>query len=102
MAWTPQVPASAAIEIPAQPGQAMASRRTDTQAGAPNWVEGVEVVARRGATRFAPEREYGAEEIDTLGASDIGEVIGRFNDAAGGRGSPVVIVNGQRLADPDA
>jgi hypothetical protein len=65
-------------------------------------VDGVRIVARRGAAAMPPEREYGPEEIDALGASDIGEVIGRLDEVWGGRSSPVVIVNGQRLADPAA
>lgn len=69
---------------------------------APTLVDGLQIVARRGAASMPPEREYGPGEIDALGAGDIGEVVGRFNDMAGGRDAPVLIVNGQRLADPAA
>ncbi|HJV42103.1 TonB-dependent receptor [Caulobacter sp.] len=60
------------------------------------------VMARRGAAGFAPDREFSPAEIDALGADDIGDVVGKLNAAVGGQTPPVVIINGQRVADPEA
>ncbi|CAN7338432.1 TonB-dependent receptor [Caulobacter sp. LjRoot300] len=68
---------------------------------APTQLDGVVVAARRGAARQAPELEFDGAEVDALGAGDIGEVVSRLNETMGGRGSPIVIVNGKRLADPE-
>ena len=63
----------------------------------PAQLEEVEVVGRRGAARVAPEQELGPEEIDNLGAYDIGEVIARLSERLGFQQPPVVIVNGRPL-----
>lgn len=65
----------------------------------PTQLEEVEVVGRRGAARVAPEQELGAEEIDNLGAYDIGEVIARLGERLGLQQQPVVIVNGRQVVD---
>jgi len=65
----------------------------------PTQLEEVEVVGRRGAARVAPEQELGPEEIDNLGAYDIGEVIARLGERLGLQQPPVVIVNGRQVVD---
>ena len=76
------------------------------EAQAPNpppvQLESVEVVGRRGAARLPPERELGPDEIDNLGAYDIGEVIARLSESLALQQPPVVIVNGRRVVDPGA
>ncbi|MFN6980723.1 MAG: TonB-dependent receptor [Brevundimonas sp.] len=67
---------------------------------APTQLDEVVVVGRRGAARLAPERELGAEEIDNLGAYDIGEVINRISENLGLQQPPLIIVNGRRVVDP--
>lgn len=62
-------------------------------------LEGVEVVGRRGAAKIAPEQEWGPEEIDNLGAYDIGEVIARLGERLGLQQPPMVIVNGRQVVD---
>ncbi len=88
---TPSDPSTAA-------DQAGAASSGDT---GPTLVEGVEVTARRGATEFTPQHELGEAEIDALLATNIGDVINQVNERYGGQTAPVVIVNGQRLADAD-
>jgi len=63
-------------------------------------VSTVEVLGRRGAAAFPAERELGADEIDALDATDIGEILQRASEALGASGAPVVIVNGKPVADP--
>lgn len=63
-------------------------------------LEEVIVEGRRGATEFTPEREFDAEEIDRLGAWNIGEVIARLGETLGPDEPPVVIINGRRILDP--
>lgn len=58
------------------------------------------VTGRRGAADIAPEIELNADEIDALGAYDIGEVIQRTIRSNALGDDPVVIVNGQRVANP--
>lgn len=70
------------------------------EALAPVQLDEVVVVGRRAAARLAPERELGAEEIDNLGAYDIGEVINRISENLGLQQPPLVIVNGRRVVDP--
>ncbi|WP_419756345.1 TonB-dependent receptor [Brevundimonas sp.] len=76
------------------------------EAQAPNpspvQLEAVEVTGRRGAARLPPERELGPDEIDNLGAYDIGEVIARLSESLALQQPPVVIVNGRRVVDPGA
>ncbi|MBI1682804.1 TonB-dependent receptor [Caulobacter hibisci] len=68
----------------------------------PVQLEGVEVTARRGAAAMPPQHELDGAQIDALGAEDIAAVVGQVNAQFGGRAPPVVIVNGQRVADPEA
>lgn len=63
-------------------------------------LEDVEVTARRGAARVAPEQEYDGAAIDALAAWDINEVVARASERAGDREQPVIIINGKRVADP--
>ncbi len=79
---------------------ALAAFAQDAEAAVPPQLEEVEVVGRRGAARVAPERELGVEEIDNLGAYDIGEVINRISENLGLPEPPLVIVNGRRVVDP--
>ncbi|MDQ1154497.1 TonB-dependent receptor [Brevundimonas sp. SORGH_AS_0993] len=65
----------------------------------PVQLEEVEVVGRRGAAKVAPEQELVPEEIDNLGAYDIGEVIARLSERLGLQQPPVVIVNGRQVVD---
>lgn len=65
----------------------------------PTQLSEVEVIGRRGAARVAPERELGPEEIDNLGAYDIGEAISRLSEILGLQKPPVVIVNGRQVVD---
>lgn len=58
------------------------------------------VTGRRGTADIPPEIEMDADEIDALGAYDIGEVIHRTGEAYALGDDPVVIVNGRRVADP--
>ncbi|WP_447725560.1 hypothetical protein [Sphingomonas koreensis] len=60
----------------------------------------VVVTGRYGAAETPPETELGADEIDALDAYDIGEVIRRVAEARALGETPVVIVNGRRMADP--
>lgn len=78
------------------------ARATSSSDSGPILVEGVEVTARRGATEFTPQHEIGEAEIDALLATNIGDVITQVNERYGGQAAPVVIVNGQRIADADA
>ena len=63
-------------------------------------LEDVLVVGRRGAARVPPEIELGADEIDNLGAYDIGEAIARISRGLGFDTPPVLIVNGRRVVNP--
>lgn len=63
-------------------------------------VEDVEVLGRRGAAVVAPQIELGAEEIDALGAYDIGEAIRRLAEDYALGDAPMIVVNGRRMADP--
>lgn len=60
----------------------------------------VVVTGRYGAAETPPETELGADEIDALDAYDIGEVIRRVAENQALGETPVVIVNGKRMADP--
>lgn len=60
-------------------------------------LEDVVVVGRRGAAWLRPEVELGADEIDNLGAYDIGEVIARVGENLGFDQPPVIIVNGRQV-----
>lgn len=66
----------------------------------PTLLEDVEVLGRRGAATVAPEIELGAEEIDALGAYDIGEAVRRLAADYALGDAPTIIVNGRRMADP--
>lgn len=71
----------------------------DAAAATPAQLDEVVVVGRRGAARLAPERELGTEEIDNLGAYDIGQVINRIGEDLGLQQPPLIIVNGRRVVD---
>jgi hypothetical protein len=83
----------------ALPGQETVGPRLD-DAPPTAVLEDVEVTARRGAARVPPEQEYDGAAIDALAAWDINEVIARASERAGDRDPPVIIINGQRVADP--
>lgn len=65
----------------------------------PVTVDDVEVRGRRGAARVPPETELSGAEIDALGAWDIGEVLQRMSETLGVGETPMVIVNGRRVAN---
>lgn len=76
------------------------SAPTGQNAPAPKTNDDIVVIGRRGAAAVPPETEMDADEIDALGAYDIGEVIDRVAQTKALGDDPVVIVNGQRVADP--
>lgn len=78
----------------------LAAFAQDAETAAPTQLDEVVVVGRRGAARLAPEREFGTEEIDNIGAYDIGEVINRISENLGLQQPPLIIVNGRRVVDP--
>lgn len=63
-------------------------------------VEEIVIYGRRGAALVDPETELGAEEIDNLGAEDIADVLRRLKEDYALGDTPMVIVNGKRVADP--
>lgn len=75
---------------------------TPPQDGEPIRLEDVVVAARRGSALVAPEIELGADEIDAFGAYDIGEALARISESLGFENPPIIIVNGRRVADPNA
>lgn len=75
---------------------------TPPQDGEPIRLEDVVVAARRGSALVAPEIELGADEIDAFGAYDIGEALARIGESLGFENPPIIIVNGRRVADPNA
>lgn len=82
-------------------GQSVAQpvEQADPAGSVPIQLEEVEVVARRGSAAIPPETELGPAEIDALGAYDIGEVINRLMSGFGALDTPIIIVNGRRVAD---
>lgn len=89
-AATPAVPPQSPPEAPGDP----TPRATEDPV--PFLLEDGVVVGRRGSTDLTPEREFGPEDIDVLGAYDIGEVIRRLRDNLALDTYPQVIVNGRR------
>ncbi|RYI16144.1 MAG: hypothetical protein EON48_10745, partial [Acetobacteraceae bacterium] len=73
-AATPAVPPQSPPEAPGDP----TPRATEDPV--PFLLEDGVVVGRRGSTDLTPEREFGPDDIDVLGAYDIGEVIRRLRD----------------------
>ena len=65
----------------------------------PVTVDDVDVRGRRGAARVPAETELSGAEIDALGAWDIGEVLQRMRETLGVGETPMVIVNGRRVAN---
>lgn len=59
-------------------------------------IDDVFVMGRRGSTQFTPETELGEDEIDALGAYDIGEVTYRIGRKLGFTEPPIIVVNGRR------
>ena len=92
----PQAAGAAAVQAaPASAGQTPS--RAHDQDPAPVQLEDVVVVARRGVALLPPEVELGEDEIDNLGAYDIGEVIARVGENLGFDQPPVIIVNGRQV-----
>jgi hypothetical protein len=60
-------------------------------------IDDVEVSSRRGAAYLPPEIELNGDEIDALGAWDIGEVLKRLSETLGVGEEPMVIINGKRV-----
>ena len=79
---------------PSAPAAGQSDIAPDTQP------DDVVIVGRRGGADIPPEREYGPDEIDSLDAYDIHEVIRRIAEGDALGDAPVVIVNGRRVADP--
>lgn len=106
MVWVALLVAS----LPQQAPPLAPSTQPDEQVGSPMTgspqdpeafrLEDVVVVERRGSTGLTPEREFGAAEIDALGAYDIAEVIRRLRDNLALDEFPQVIVNGRRALNP--
>ncbi|WP_164467386.1 TonB-dependent receptor domain-containing protein [Caulobacter flavus] len=85
-------------EAPAAPQAAAAATvAAEEEDDATVRLSGVEVVARRGAAKTPPETELTPEEIEALGAYDIGEALDRISSAYGLADPPVVIINGRRV-----
>lgn len=76
------------------------SQQAPTRTDAPVQLEDVEVVGRRGRGLVDPVVERDGHFIDALGAYDIGEVIQRVKEDEGLGSSPMIVVNGRRIADP--
>lgn len=72
-------------------GQLVARNLSD-----PVQIDDVEVRGRRGAAQVPPEIELNGDEIDALGAWDIGEVLTRLSETLGVGEEPMVIINGKR------
>lgn len=91
-------PASA----PSPPPEAVAQDQTPRPGIDPDSfrLEDVIVIGRRGSTDLTPEREFGAAEIDALGAYDIAEAIRRLSQNLGLNEFPQIIVNGRRALNP--
>jgi hypothetical protein len=107
MAWSVLLVAVSILQDPplsARPPQpeAIAEDQTPRPTNAPDSfrLEDVTVVGRRGSTDLTPEREFGAAEIDVLGAYDISDVIRRLSQNMGLSEFPEVIVNGRRALNP--
>jgi len=65
-------------------------------------VADVVVSARRGAASIPPEMELSGQEIDALGAWDIGEVLRRLGETLVLGDEPMVLINGKRVANSAA
>ncbi len=90
--------AAAAEAVRAEPSSASQTpSHIRDQDPAPTQLEDVIVVGRRGAAWLPPEVELGEDEIDNLGAYDIGEVIARVGENLGFDRPPVIIVNGRQV-----
>ena len=81
---------------------AMQTRQSSADLNDAVTLEDVEIIARRGATKFAPVVELDGLEIDAIGAWDIGEVLARLQPLYGGQGEPLILINGQLVALPRA
>ncbi|KSB88879.1 hypothetical protein AS593_00115 [Caulobacter vibrioides] len=98
MYWLLLMSAVAGTDGPAPPqAVAAATAGTEESDDAVSRLSGVEVVARRGAAKTPPETELTPDEIEALGAYDIGEALDRISSAYGITDPPVVIVNGRRV-----
>jgi hypothetical protein len=81
------------------PVQCKASENQNAQTEA-TVLEDVEVAVVRGSARVQPQRAYDAAAIDAFASWDISEVVARAIERAGDRHPPMIIINGQRVADP--
>lgn len=109
MAWLPVICMfSSVLGAPQSSGSAAAAHVGATAAPGGQSAEGqdalrledVLVVGRRGAARVPPEAELGLDEIDNLGAYDIGEAIARISRSLGFDAPPLLIVNGRQVVNP--
>lgn len=107
MYWMPLVSALSYLVDPQAAGAEAAQAGPSSAHQAPSHVrdqdpapvrlEDVIVVGRRGAAWLPPEIELGQDEIDNLGAYDIGEVIARVAENLGYDRPPIIIVNGRQV-----
>lgn len=79
--------------------QPLAAAKPEVQRRGIVTLEEVIVIGRRGSARLPPQIELGGEEIDNLGAYDIGEAIARIGESLGFDAQPVIIVNGRQIVD---
>lgn len=82
--------------VGAAPQEALPAASADT----PVVLEEVVVTGRRrGDTGLTPEVEWGAAEIDAIGAWDVSEVVARLSETVSPDEPPVIIVNGRRVVN---
>jgi hypothetical protein len=82
-------------------GQTIApSRLSEPYVGPAVTLEDVEIIARRGAAKVPPVVELDGQQIDAIGAWDIGEVLKHLKDIYSGNGEPLILINGQRVPLP--
>ena len=108
MAWSPLICAfSGALSLP-QPSVSVGMQTETISVGGGQRspqsqevvrLEDVVVVGRRGAARLPPEIELNEDEIDNLGAYDIGEAVTRLGENLGFTAAPVIIVNGRQVVN---
>lgn len=108
MHWLPLICALSGAPVGVQDGAAPVQQAAPPSSPAPSGsaddqdvviLDDVLVAGRRGAATVAPEREWSADDIDALGAYDIGETLARISESLGLDDPPMVIVNGRRVVD---